>query len=239
MLLRYLFIFLLVINLAFAFESQSSSQIKSGVLFVETNSEQTFQKDMPISIRALVYNDTGILLTGSQADCKLHYYDQFNYINFTASMDENGDGFNYTLSKSNTNRTGFHNYDIYCNSTSYGGFRSGQFEITNNGKHINDFSPISIAVILIGITIVLFAIALGVDQKEHVAIKLFFLIAAILMVIVNLNFAYSVALENGLATAMQSTLLVAYKISIYSAVVFLGYYLIYLIYQILTKSKQG
>lgn len=130
------FVIILFIPLAFSqpFVTESSSGIIDQTFSVVVPSEVSFKKDSTISLIANVFNDTGRILTNSDGlSCTLELYGANNEILERKLMGNSNEGFNVTIDSSITSSQGEHNYMIFCNTSTQGGFRTAQMTITQSG----------------------------------------------------------------------------------------------------------
>jgi hypothetical protein len=89
-------------------------------------------KDFNLSIH--VFNiSNGLIITN--ADCELEIYNQSgNHLIDNLNLTQISDEYNVLLSGENLTNEGIYSYNIYCNTTSLGGFVDGNFQITTNGR---------------------------------------------------------------------------------------------------------
>jgi len=153
-----LFLFLFFSSFAYSqpFVSQSSSDLETFSIVIP--SEQTFQKDSRIDITASVFNTTGILLTpDDNVDCRLQFFDSNNKLILDSEMGFSQDQYNITLGTEITSTARRHEYKIFCNNTLQGGFRTGEFIISESGQPKEYEQILLIILFIIAIFLIYFA----------------------------------------------------------------------------------
>lgn len=78
-----------------------------------------------------VFNSTNRVLSGSNASCFVHLFDPSNGAVLEDSLSVNGVGYEFV---SNTTDLGRYFYNVWCNTSSEGGFVGGYYDVTVTGK---------------------------------------------------------------------------------------------------------
>jgi len=157
------------------------------IAFIKANSDYTFNTH--------VYNVTGRLLSNSATSCYLHVYNHsgVHTVSTNMSYDSEDSEFYYLVNKNNFSKIGFYSYIIQCNSSSYGGSVSGNFEVTRTGDTTfptDTSSGLAVMLFLLSVTGLFLWFALskyrivGEDIANFI-IKNCFLILAVFFTILN------------------------------------------------------
>lgn len=144
----------------------------------ETNTEGGYQifypqfeavkLNNPFSLHLHVSNiSTGLPLTNTQADCKLHLYNSTGSHIFESGVlakDSNGYDHEIYIQSGNFSDLGRNAFYIWCNSTDWGGEVRGVYEVTSTGDELDIPTSITYASYF-GILFVLFGLVLFMISK--------------------------------------------------------------------------
>lgn len=83
-----------------------------------------------------------------------------------------------------------------------------------------------------------FGIAVILNQKEHIALKLLLLFAAMFVGILGINLSLEIAIANSGSADIQDTIQTIFKVGLYTIVLFSAYWILYYIYIVLMHFKQ-
>jgi len=121
-------------------------------------------------------------LSNASINCELHVYDQSgNHIlkNPKLPFSTADNEWEVYMSNGNFSQTGIYSWIIYCNSSSYGGFRSETFKITNDGFNdtpTDTSSGLSVTIFMILLVLGLFLLGIfgtfnDVNEVVNLVIK--------------------------------------------------------------------
>lgn len=129
----FLFMFIFSLNFISAIPPQTNINTNEGLEISYPKFDSILVgKDFNLSIH--VFNiSNGLIITN--ADCELEIYNQSgNHLIDNLNLTQISDEYNVLLSGENLTNEGIYSYNIYCNTTSLGGFVDGNFQITTNGR---------------------------------------------------------------------------------------------------------
>ncbi len=162
-------------------------------------------------------NRTGDVLG---ATCKAEIRNETYGVLDTITLNEiNGGWYNATY---NTSKVGKYFCKQNCTQGTFFAAETCDFVIEGD-----ETVSITIAIIIIGTAILFFILSYTTKALQHPALKLFFLIIAMIVVLIGLNFAYINAIDNGASTNVQDLLSSLYRVGLYSFVIFMIYVVIY------------
>ncbi len=132
--LSLLFLFFLFSSVAIAQPFVSQSSDPQNTFSIVIPSEQTFAKDSTLDVTASVFNTTGTLLgAGDGVSCRLQFFDASNKLVLDREMGFANDQYNITIGPEITSLAMRQEYKLFCNNSAQGGFRSGEFTVTESG----------------------------------------------------------------------------------------------------------
>lgn len=118
------------------------------------------------------------------------------------------------------------------NSTFQG--ENNQLIVTNQLNKME----IIIGLIILGTAFLFLFICLLIDKNEHPILKLFLMFATIFSILIGINYANSVASDNGASEAIITTLNSLYKLGLYFTIIFSSYVMLFYFYQVFIHFKQ-
>lgn len=86
---------------------------------------------------------------------------------------------------------------------------------------------IAIVLILIGVIFALVGLSMTIDGKEHAPLKLLFILIALILCIVSLNFGLTLAVDYGLSEDAVSMVTLAYKVIMFTFIPVMLYFTVY------------
>jgi hypothetical protein len=146
--LSIVFLFIILASLGGIANAQPPMNTQTNVIFAENPAlvieymkYSAIQLDEPYEYHFHTYNATdGIQLFNDSVSCEGHMYDGKGirvislvaepYVDDTLAVD----GFYFNVSGGNFSQLGLFTYHIYCNTSYYGGFATGNIEIVSSGK---------------------------------------------------------------------------------------------------------
>lgn len=96
---------------------------------------------------------------------------------------------------------------------------------------------LAISAMILGIMALFFLISLIFREKEHIALKLFFLFVAIYISFLGINYALQLAIDNSSSTAVKNTIISIHQLNIYVLFGFTGYFIFYYIYRLIIYTR--
>lgn len=165
------------------------------------------------------------------ANCSIQIRNSsFNIITNDIMREINNGYYNYTY---NTSRTG--NYLCRQNCTQGTQYTANTCDFIIKG---DEKVSIAISIIIMGMLALFIIIAINLSAREHFALKLFFLILAMLTLLLGINFAHKISIDNGLSQQIQDMLSIQYRIGIYGFFAVMAYIVIYLLWFTFKKAKE-
>lgn len=154
----FLFLFLLPFSFGQPFISQSSEDILDAFSVI-IPSEQSYKKDSQIKIVATVFNSTGKLLGPTNSvSCRTQILDENNELIIDQEMSFSKDQFNITIGSEVTSKQLRRQYKIFCNTSTQGGFRTGEFLVTESGLPEKTEQTLLIIIMILAILLFIFAL---------------------------------------------------------------------------------
>ena len=238
----FFFAILLIPSLVIAIQANSNQNTG---LDIQVFPENIIQKSQSVNVNVHVFNlSTGLPLTDVTTSCELNIYNKTgnSILNSIMAFDNNPSNkmFNHTVLSSNFSNLGLYPFIVHCNTSSVGGFHTGDFLVTNTGKAEQPIN-IGVATVLMIIAALFIFLLMSnfIDGLQHPYLRLFFLIMTMIIVLLAINFAYITSVDNGASEGLQGVLSNLYRVGIYSFVIFMIYVMLYyVIYPILMHFKQ-
>tara|TARA_Y100000310_G_scaffold43010_1_gene40163 strand:+ start:5678 stop:6340 length:663 start_codon:yes stop_codon:yes gene_type:complete len=198
----------------------------------------------------LVYADGGKIETykpNEEFYLSIYLSNLSKEINFSnCNIQIRNDSYGVILDDNYTNMGyGWYNYSYKANKT---GLHFCRYNCTYDASFTADTCTfniegdenlgITIALIILGVAAIFLVLSFAISSKQHMAIKLLFLIVAMIVMLIGLNFAYIDSIDNGASKAVQSLLSTLYRVGIYAFILFIGYIVVYYIYVVFKHFKQ-
>lgn len=223
---------LLLLPLSFAQPFVSESGSTENSFDVSILSEFTSKVLEPINIRTTVFNSTGTMIDITNGiGCVIEVYNKTTQsVLIHSEMDTQNEGFNFTQKFL---ERGKYNYLIYCNTSTQGGFRTGQLEITESGDpekqdNINYLAMLTLFLVIIIYLYITFYFTSD-RMADHGLIKVGLLTASLWFMLLPVRFAYISLLYKGATTGMLNIFDILYTVMIYINVSFTFYMIIFFI----------
>lgn len=153
-----LLFFILLSSISYAqfedpFLSQSSDQ--TNAFSIAIPSEQTYKQSSNVLVAVSVFNTTGKLLSPSNGvSCRLQFFNSDNSLAINQEMDFSSDQYNLTLSPTLLSKNLRQEYKVFCNTSTQGGFRTGEFGVSESGLSKNYEQMLLIVILVIAIFLI-------------------------------------------------------------------------------------
>lgn len=151
-----------------------------------------YQAGVPAVFYVHVFNGTGAPVTNATTNCTFHMYESNGSHAFKSIMEWDETEWEVELNASYMSRVGEHQYIVYCEQGSVGGFASGYLWVTLDGMDDSGMDLWPIAVIILLPLLVSFLLVFGAglfDQEEHPMLRVGMFFAAIIFTFGSLWYA--------------------------------------------------
>jgi hypothetical protein len=214
----------------------------SASLYVTSPFKDSYLLGSNVTVRSVVYNGSGALVSGVGASCTLQLFNGSNYLLLFDNMSMGSSSYVYVFNTSLNTQLGRIDYVVSCNTSSEWGFVNSYFDVTSDGnmKDNGNFGVVLVVILcplLLGF-LLLFASSV-LDAEEHSGLKILLWLLSPLTFIVSLNFGVVALIRYNvipnLVDLISST--VYWFTWIYVALVF--YWFIYLIIKAFESARQA
>lgn|SRR3990167_1852038 len=203
---------------------------------VQVLTEKFVKQNQTININVHPFNtSTGLLLTNLTTSCELNV---FNYsgieklINKRMVYDAEQELFNLTINSSTFFDFTYYPFIVHCNSSNVGGFSSGSFLVTRNGREEKTFDMTAIIIMLSLIVFVYLWFIRTLNQDvlaQHGLVKSSLFVFVFWFLLLPLNLMIESMGQSGASSQMIGMISTAHIAIIYMNVTLTFYFMIYLI----------